>query len=151
MSGRGFRLERLLRIVRISEDRYLMNLAVARRAEAEAHGQLVAAKEASEWLVGAMREAAGRIDPLRMTLGWAAMDAAEGRVVDAAARLQERQSTTAQRRGELTETSRGRKSLEHLREKHLARQRLEWSREEYRLADEHAVVQRSSREADAKC
>ena len=151
MPGRGFRLERLLRIVRISEDRYLLNLAVARRAEAEAQAQLMAATEASEWLVGAMREATAQIDPLRMTLGWAAMDAAEGRVAGAAARLRERQSLTAQRRGELTETSRGRKSLEHLRDKHLARQRLEWSREEYRLADEHAAVQRSSREADGQC
>jgi hypothetical protein len=148
LPGRGFRLERLLRIVRLREDGYLLNLAVARRAEAEAQNRVAAAREANERLISAMREAAGQIDPLRMVLGWAAMDAAEGELADAAAWWRERQACTVQARSELTETSRGRKSLEHLRQKHLARQLLEWNREQYRLADEHATVQRTSREVD---
>ncbi len=151
MRGRGFRLERLLRIVQIRESHYLLQLAVTRRAEAEAHARLEEAGEARTRLVSAMREAADCIDPLPMTLGWAAMDQAEARVAAATSRWQERHLLTLQSRRELTEAARGRKSLEHLRKKHLVRQQFEWNREEHRQTDEHATVRRASREAEDRC
>ena len=136
----AFRLERLLEVRRLREDRASSDLGLARRAVEEENRVILGLLDEIDRAKVARREiqSGSDVDLLRLRLHQDGQAAAERRLSDERRRLEDLVRAEAERRREHVEARKGVRVLERFRERRLREHGLAEGRREQRSLDEAA-------------